>query len=185
MIMLFAADTHTPHTHPQTRPHPPTPNTAGSCAAAKAPTSSFCGEGEYGDQTSPMGLNWAVNCYNLPEQHYLGWTTPSTVTLSTSLTPRIPRALAITRRSDVAASTSRRGIVLRGGPGQHAVYLDYLVRGTSGFGVMQPWLDDLVVVHSFDWDLVTFQPGYFTSKMTSLEGALVKEGDAMVLEVCC
>lgn len=33
-----------------------------------------CGNGEYGDQTDPMGLTLAKNCYNLPHQHYLKWT---------------------------------------------------------------------------------------------------------------
>lgn len=129
-----------------------------------------------------QGLNWAANCFNLPEQHFLGWTTPSVVTVPTQLLPGVPRAVAVPRRADLPPQRTRRGVVLRF-PGLDSVYLDYLVRGSSGFGALQPWLDGHVAVHTFAWDGISFQPGYFTSKMTSFEGTLPREGDVMVLQV--
>lgn len=135
----------------------------GSCARAHAPPEAQCGEGEYGDQSTPMGLNWAAHCYNLPHQHHLGWTTPVTLreeelgyqkVLSFELWP-----LTFSKDAGLRIEV----------PGFHAVYVDYLKKKHARWR-LQPWLNHQVCVYSYDWDGQSWNVGYWESKFTVFEG---------------
>lgn len=145
----------------------------GSCARAKAPPEADCGEGPYGDQTTPMGSNLSPGCFNLAQQHIIGWTHPELLAEA-----QLPfgqwysTALTLLTRSMKAGTR----VYL---PGSHAIYLDYIrnERGRKGFPA---WVDNKVAIYSMDWDGVTWTPN--TAPFVYFEGMLAWDGDCLVLD---
>ncbi len=145
-------------------------NAAGFCARTPQYTNALrpCSDNnEYGDETSNMGgAGWLNSmCFNLPQQHFLGWTNP-TVWRDADIPLRTVKAIKLQSFTSTPNTGLRIAIT-----NFRALYVDY-IRRLGGRTALPTWAGEQVGIYSYGWDGGAFKPGYDDAAKTKLVAAM-------------
>ncbi len=104
-------------------------------------------------------------CFNLPQQHFLGWTNP-TVWRNADIPMRTVKAIKL--QSFTSTPNTGLRIALNN---FWALYVDY-IRREGGRTAVPAWAGEQVGVYRYGWDGGAFKPGYDEASKTKMVAAI-------------
>lgn len=118
-----------------------------------------------------MGSTGWLNamCFNLPQQHFLGWTNP-TVWRNADIPMRTVKAIQL--KSLTATPNTGLRVALNN---FRALYIDY-IRKEGPRESMPDWGAEQVGVYQYGWDGGAFKPGYDDESKTKMVAAVSNGG---------